>query len=95
MSYATEKYMRRNLDSGKVIKGSVALYDFFVESPKFQNLEDHRKQGYIQAIRAGNRTLEVELITVLFRTTRGRPSNQTLRRSVEWNNWKHWCERCP
>lgn len=46
-------------------------------------------------IRAGDRTLEVELITMLFRTTRGRPSDKTLRRSVEWNNWKHWCERCP
>lgn len=46
-------------------------------------------------IRAGYSTLEVELITMLFRTTRGRPSDPTLRRSVEWNNWKHWCEPCP
>lgn len=21
--------------------------------------------------------------------------NSPARRSVEWNNWKHWCERCP
>lgn len=97
MSYGTEKHMRRNFYSGKVIKGSLALYDFIVESPKFQNLQDHRKQGYVytsrlQHTRSRNR-VNYHVVQNYERSA-FRP-NSRAPRSVEWNNWKHWCERCP
>lgn len=73
----------------------MALYDCFVESPKFQNLQDHRKQGYMYTSRLLHTRSRVNYHVVQnYERSALRPNSPAFC-WVEYCNWKHWCERCP